>query len=160
MYSPAFPLSCSVSANALQKVVDKLGLSYQNPRELNNIIDNDMAGPPPFQCRELDIGHENLQFFCRDAIQCVRSLYGDPEFTQHMVFSPERHYTNVRRTCRVVNEMHTGDWWWSVQVCDVIICDNYRLVVSLLGFPGITSTGRDCHSNHYLIRQDTAYSVP
>ena len=80
-----------------------------------------MAGPPPFQCRELDIGGEHLQFYCRDALQCVRSLFGDPEFAQHMVLSPEQHYTDATRTCRVVNEMHTGDWWWSIQVRDVII---------------------------------------
>jgi hypothetical protein len=34
------------------------------------------------------------------------------------VFAPERHYTNEERTCRIYNEMHTGDWWWTVQVCE------------------------------------------
>ena len=68
MYGFVFTLLCSISANVLQKIVNKLGLSYHNSRKLNNIIDNNMAGPPPFQCRELEIGHEHLQFFCCDAI--------------------------------------------------------------------------------------------
>lgn len=35
-----------------------------------------------------------------------------------MVFAPEQHYTNAEKTHRIYNEMHTGDWWWSVQVRD------------------------------------------
>ena len=104
------------AANVSWKLAETLGLSYRNTREMNNIIDNNLPGPPPFQCKELDVGKEHLQFFCRDTLQCIRSLYGDPDFMQHLVFAPERHYTNDERTCRVVNEMHTGDWWWSVQV--------------------------------------------
>ena len=103
-------------ANVSRQVVEKLDLSYRSTRELNTIIDNDLPGPPPFQCRELVIGHEHLLFFCRDALQCIRSLYGNPEFVRDLVFAPEHHYTNDERTCRIVNEMHTGDWWWTVQV--------------------------------------------
>jgi hypothetical protein len=107
-------------ANAWRKLVERLDLSYRTPRELNGIIDNNLPGPPPFQCRELDIGHERLQFYCRDALQSIQSLYGDPEFVQNLVFAPEQHYTDNERTCRVINEMHTGDWWWNIQVRNMI----------------------------------------
>lgn len=103
-------------ANVLRRLVERLELSYRTTRELNSIIDNNLPGPPPFQCIELDVGNEHLEFFCRDALQCIRSLYGDPEFTKGMAFAPERHYTDDERTCHVVNEMYTGDLWWSVQV--------------------------------------------
>jgi hypothetical protein len=108
-------------ANVRRKVVERLDLSYRTTRELNSIIDNNLPGPPSFQCRELVIGHERLQFFCRDTLLCIRSLYGTPEFMQYLVFAPEQHYTDSERTCRVVNEMHTGDWWWTVQVRNIII---------------------------------------
>lgn len=49
-------------------------------------------------------------------MQCVRALYGDPRFADHLVFAPERHYTSQERSSRIYNEMHTGDWWWAVQV--------------------------------------------
>ena len=106
-------------ANILRKLAEKLELSYRTTRELNNIIDNDLPGPPLFECKELDIGNEHLQFFCRNTLQCIRSLYGDPDFVQHLMFAPEQHYTNDERKCRVVNEMNTGDWWWSVQVRNI-----------------------------------------
>jgi len=89
-------------------------------KELNNIIDNKLPGRrPPFRCKVLMIGNERLEFYCRDIIECIRSLYGDPEFVQDLVFAPERHYTSAERTSRIYNEMHTGDWWWTVQVRDL-----------------------------------------
>jgi hypothetical protein len=99
-----------------RKVVERLDLSYRTTKELNKLIDDNLPGPPPFQCEEVKIGGELLEFFFRDTIQCIRSLYGNPEFVQGLAFAPERHFTDDERTCRVVNEMNTGDWWWSVQV--------------------------------------------
>ena len=98
------------------KVVDKLGLSYHTAKELNDIIDNNLPGHPPFRCKELVIGDERLEFYCHDIIECIRSLYGDPGFVQDLVFAPEQHYTSAECTCCIYNEMHTGDWWWMVQV--------------------------------------------
>jgi len=49
-------------------------------------------------------------------MKCIQTIYGDPQFTHDLVFAPERHYTSQERTCRVYNEIHTGDWWWKVQV--------------------------------------------
>jgi hypothetical protein len=99
------------------KLVDALGLSYRTVDQLNKIIDKSLPGRPTFERSELIIGNERLEFYSRDVIQCIRSLYGDPSFAQELTFVPERHYTSHERTCRVYNEMYTGDWWWSVQVC-------------------------------------------
>ena len=86
--------------------------------ELNNIIDKVLPGPrPPFQCTDLAIGGEQLQFHYCNIIPSIQALFGNPKFARELVFAPERHYTDTERTCRVYNEMHTGDWWWSVQVC-------------------------------------------
>lgn len=108
----------SYGANLLIKVVERLGISYRTARELNSIIDNELpaSGQPPFQCKEVLIGKERLEFFYRDTLKCIAALYGDPDLVQDLVFAPERHYTNDKRTCRLVNEMHTGDWWWDIQV--------------------------------------------
>ncbi|KAI9428542.1 hypothetical protein H4582DRAFT_1830580 [Lactarius indigo] len=100
---------------AIPEVVDKLGLSYHTPNELNYIIDTELPGRPQFKCEDMTIAGNTLQFYFRDVLQCIRTLYGDPEFACDLVFAPERHYTDHERTCRVYSEMHTGDWWWAVQ---------------------------------------------
>ena len=107
------------------KIVDKLGLSFRTVKQLNEIIDNKLPGRPPFRCKELIIGNERLEFYCRDVVECIRSLYGDPQFAQDLAFAPERHYTNPECMCRIYHEMYTGDWWWTVQV-RVLWLNHYR----------------------------------
>jgi len=120
----ALQTKCFVT-NLLFKVVDKLGLSYRTANQLNAIIDNDLSGRPPFKCQKFKIGDETLEFYYRDVVECIRSLYGDPQFVQDLILAPERHYTSPERTCRIYNEMHTGDWWWTVQVCNYASMTNY-----------------------------------
>ncbi|KAH9021271.1 hypothetical protein EDB84DRAFT_1275071 [Lactarius hengduanensis] len=101
---------------AIPEVVDKLGLSYRTPNELNNIIDKELPERPQFKCEDVSIAGNTFQFYYRDVLQCIRTLYGNPEFVRDLVFAPERHYTDHERTCRVYSEIHTGNWWWAVQV--------------------------------------------
>ncbi|KAH9027968.1 hypothetical protein EDB85DRAFT_2074700 [Lactarius pseudohatsudake] len=100
---------------AIPGLVDTLGLSYKTSQELNNIIDKKLPGPPQFRCQDLNIGGECLEFHHRDIIHCIRTLFGNPEFARDLIFAPERHYTDSTKTCRIYDEMHTGEWWWSVQ---------------------------------------------
>jgi hypothetical protein len=108
-------LSFQFIANVLWKVVQNLKLSYSTTRELNMFIDN-LPGRPPFVCKELVMGGEHLKFYCRKILPSLKAIFGDPELKHDLVFAPERHFTNNERTCRIYSEMHTGDWWWSVQV--------------------------------------------
>ncbi|KAI9440231.1 hypothetical protein BJY52DRAFT_1229557 [Lactarius psammicola] len=101
---------------AIPEVVDRLGLSYRTTKELNDIIDKALPGRPPFQCEDLTIEGEDLQFHYREIIPCIRNLFGNPEFAGDLVYAPERHYVDAKRTCCVYNEMHTGEWWWTVQM--------------------------------------------
>ncbi|KAH8990406.1 hypothetical protein EDB86DRAFT_3235371 [Lactarius hatsudake] len=100
---------------AIPGVVDKLDLSYRTPNELNKIIDTELPGHPQFMCKDMTIAGYTLEFYFRDILECIRTLYGDPEFARDLVFAPERHYTNHKQKCHVYSEMHTGDWWWAVQ---------------------------------------------
>ncbi|KAH9014404.1 hypothetical protein EDB84DRAFT_1277679 [Lactarius hengduanensis] len=98
----------------IPEVRDRLGLSYGSAKELDRIIDT-LPGRPPFKREDFTIGDETLAFYFRDVMQCIRSLYGDPEFVRELAFAPERHYSDPEHTCRIYSEMHTGDWWWAVQ---------------------------------------------
>jgi len=100
------------------KVVEALGLSFHTIKELNEKIDNELpaSAHPPFQRKEVSFGGVRLEFYSRDIMKCIGALYGDPQFAQDLVFAPEQHYTSQERTCQIYNEIHTGDWWWKVQV--------------------------------------------
>ena len=58
---------------------------------------------------------EPLTLYYREAIECVKYLWGNPLFSGHMDFIPRREYTDEERTERLYNEMMTGDRAWSLQ---------------------------------------------
>ncbi|KAN0131614.1 hypothetical protein V8E53_010456 [Lactarius tabidus] len=100
---------------AIPEVVDKLGLLFSSTKKLNQIIDTALPGRPPFECRSVVIGDETLELHFWNILECVCSLYGDPEFAQDLAVAPERHYADQEQTTRIYSEMNTGDWWWAVQ---------------------------------------------
>lgn len=66
------------------------------------------------------------EIYRRDIIWCIRALFGDPAFAQHLIFSPERHYTDQSKTTRIYHEMHTGQWWWETQASTIQSADICR----------------------------------
>ena len=55
--------------------------------------------------------------YFRDIIECVRALVSDIDLCPLLVFAPEQHYTDDKKTLRLYHDMHTGEWWWATQVC-------------------------------------------
>ncbi len=100
----------------MPQVQRKLGLSLKNARELNTIIDSLPAQRPKFKCEQIVVAGEGFDVYFRDVIECIRALYGESRFARHLVFLPERHYADADRTMRLYHDMHTGKWWWAVQV--------------------------------------------
>ncbi|KAI0069916.1 hypothetical protein K474DRAFT_1609646 [Panus rudis PR-1116 ss-1] len=104
---------------SIDRFVDSLGLSYRNTRELNAIIDKDIpAFRPRFECREVTLEDEGVtvELYLRDIMQCIRALYGDPKFAPHLIVKPEQHFLDEDQTDHVWHDMHTGDWWWMMQM--------------------------------------------
>ena len=97
------------------QVRELLGLSYGSMAELNKIIDNHLPSRPKFVRKEVIVGGQAFDVYFRDVLECIRALYGNPEFAKTLVFAPERHYLDSARTKRAYHEMHTGDWWWEKQ---------------------------------------------
>ena len=93
-----------------------IGLSYRSVKELNTFIDDNLPRRPPFQCMELMIGHEHLEFYYKDMLDCIESIYGDPQYAKDLVFTLEQHYTDHECKSRLYHEMYTCDWWWEIQV--------------------------------------------
>ncbi|KAJ7150607.1 hypothetical protein C8R46DRAFT_846333, partial [Mycena filopes] len=100
----------------LVQVTESLGLSYKNSQELNRIIDKELpSGRPVFKRQEIVVGGEAFDVYFRPIMECVRALYGDPEFAQDLVFAPQRHYADPDKTIRIYHDIHTAEWWWQTQ---------------------------------------------
>ncbi|KAG1828866.1 hypothetical protein EV424DRAFT_1536326 [Suillus variegatus] len=74
----------------IEGVCDKLGLSYQNSHELNNMINSKIpAQQPRFKCQEILVAGEAFDVYFRDILECVKALFGDPKLVPYLVFAPE-----------------------------------------------------------------------
>ncbi|KAI9512935.1 hypothetical protein F5148DRAFT_1279209 [Russula earlei] len=73
----------------VEGLLDLLGLSYKNVIELNKIIDKQLPSHPCFQWKEIVIAGEAYNVYFCDIIACIKVLYGDPQFTGILVFTPE-----------------------------------------------------------------------
>ncbi|KAF8881923.1 hypothetical protein BD779DRAFT_1675255 [Infundibulicybe gibba] len=90
----------------IEGLQDALGLSYKNSRELNKIIDTELP---------VKIVGDVFDVYYRNPLECVRALFGDPEFAGDLLFKPERHYTSSDKADQLYHEMNTGKWWWDTQ---------------------------------------------
>ncbi|KAG0706653.1 hypothetical protein DFH29DRAFT_980304 [Suillus ampliporus] len=100
---------------SIDGVSECLGLSYKNSRELDRIINKQLPGRPKFHREQIVVAGEPFDIFYRDVIECIKALYGDPDFMEFLVFTPECHYTDDDETVRLFSDMHTGKWWWNTQ---------------------------------------------
>ncbi|KAG1765459.1 hypothetical protein EV702DRAFT_1182481 [Suillus placidus] len=88
-------------------VNEHLDLSYKNSRELNGIINKQLPGRPKFHHEQIIVAGEAFCIFYQDVLECIKALYGDLDFVDYLVFSPECHYTDDDETVRLYSDMHT-----------------------------------------------------
>lgn len=78
------------------------------------------------------MGDEAYDVYFRDLIECLKALFSDPEFARYLVFLPERHYADPDKTMRLFYDMHTGKWWWEVQVSPSVLLIAIRFKADLM----------------------------
>ena len=66
------------------------------------------------------VATESMTLYFRDALECFKSLFGNPLFSGHMDFVPRREYADEEKTERLYNEIMTGDRAWTLQVSVLI----------------------------------------
>ncbi|KAG2029601.1 hypothetical protein BDR03DRAFT_936813 [Suillus americanus] len=84
--------------------------------KLNKLIDHELpTGRPKFKREQIIVAGESFDVYYHDIIECIKSLYGDPDFTQYLTFSLEWHYADDDKTVHLFHDMHTSKWWWETQ---------------------------------------------
>lgn len=70
-----------------------------------------------------------FHLYSRDILECVRALWGDTDFAPYLFVVPEKHYIDKDKTIRMYHNMHTGKWWWSTQVGNLILILAAELII-------------------------------
>jgi len=105
------------------KVREKLGLSFENTRDLHKIIDDIPECAGKWTVKHLafhDRPEEKHIIRHRNVIDAIRCLWGDPSLSKHMVYAPKKIFSDSTRKKRVYSEMWSGSWWHVVQVLLII----------------------------------------
>jgi hypothetical protein len=95
--------------------------TFQSAEKLWDMIDSipDALGPQSWMTQDLIIEEESGQvqhsFHYRNPLHCIQLLLRHLPFRKHLVWAPEREYSDSSHQERVYNDMHTGDYWWEEQ---------------------------------------------
>ncbi|KAH9911635.1 uncharacterized protein B0H18DRAFT_892300 [Fomitopsis serialis] len=105
-------------ALAIPGFKERLGLSYHNSYALLQRVDS-LPERAEWKERWLtfkDRPNEEHLVQYRDIIEAIRTLLGNPEHADQIVYRPRRIFSDASRTTRIYNEMWSGRWWHAVQV--------------------------------------------
>ena len=85
-------------------------------------MDEELPPRTEFYRHNYELSGEKLEGYFRDSMAVLKELYGRPEFANSLVFAPEKQYKikvkdGQKKAIRVHSDMHTGQWWCSIQVC-------------------------------------------
>ena len=104
--------------------------SYKSNYTFLNKVDKLPTGPE-WTCKIIEskgelldednkpIIEEHKLWIC-DPVECVRELIGNPAFHGCMAYAPEKTYADKHGHNRQYDEMWTGDWWWEMQVINMV----------------------------------------
>ena len=132
---------------------------------MNNIIDTKLPGRPQFKRHEIVQSGEVLEYYSRNIIECIRALWGDPDFADDLIVEPERLYADEDMEIRIYHEMNTGKWWWETQVKFSSLAfqveSDPQANLSPIEKGSIRNTTQKLHdhSHHNIFRQNSAHSI-
>ncbi|KAF8811835.1 hypothetical protein BYT27DRAFT_7208143 [Phlegmacium glaucopus] len=109
----------------LKSIQDGVKPGFHNVRALLKCIDMLPQGPD-WTCasfritgdekdKDGNLGTEDVDLWCRDPVECIKELFGNPEFQDIQCYSPCRVYQDEAGTNREYDEMWSADWWWDTQ---------------------------------------------
>src|SRR5690606_31993275 len=66
------------------------------------------------------VGTGLVEFRYRNMEAMVRSIFKQPSHEPYMVYSLVKEYDRPDKGYCLLSGIHTGDWWWSIQLYSVI----------------------------------------
>lgn len=102
-----------------KQVRETLGLSFHNIGGLLKLVDKipDRAGQWTTRTLKFkDRQEEPYLMRHRDVIDAIKSLWGDPALSEHLVYKPKKIFSDSNKSNRIYSEMWTGKWWSAIQV--------------------------------------------
>ncbi|KAG1884751.1 hypothetical protein F4604DRAFT_1878691 [Suillus subluteus] len=103
----------------------------ENARALHQKIDHELPGVSPWHHSVIQISgiNEEFELFMRDPVECIKELWANPAYLDHLTYAPEHHFADEGKGEHIYDELMSGNWSWEVQT---LLPDGSTLVPVIL----------------------------
>lgn len=125
-----------------KQIRDRAQPSFHNAYGLYKKVDALPTDGPGWSCEKVHLPNDepSAELWLRDPVDAIRELISNPAFADKLVYAPEKLFKDADKTNRVLEEMNSGDWWWSTQVSySHFVCSHTYTPIIVLGF-GVRDT--------------------
>lgn len=98
--------------------INLLPISFSSAKDLRACAE-ELSPGPQWTCQPWPVKYPTkrpVNLFYRDSVSCVRSLFGNPLFADHMHYTPFREFKTAEKLVRVYNEWMSANVAWDMQV--------------------------------------------
>ncbi|KAG2156833.1 uncharacterized protein EDB93DRAFT_1101256 [Suillus bovinus] len=60
--------------------------------------------------------NEEFELFMRDPVECIKELWANPAYLNHLTYALEHHFADEGKTEHIYDELMSGNWSWKVQL--------------------------------------------
>lgn len=77
------------------------------------------------------VGTGLIEFRYRSVEAMIRNIFKQPSHEPYMVYMPVKDYDGPDRGYRLLSGIHTGDWWWRMQVSIFLLLLVIRVLIDI-----------------------------
>lgn len=95
------------------------GECFTSAHTLSNLLDDLDPDLAPSSWKPWTVNHHGvgkIEFRYRSVETMIRHIFKQRSHAPYMVYKPIREYTGPDKEYRILNELHTAEWWWKMQV--------------------------------------------
>lgn len=103
--------------------IQQLPISFKSAKGLGTCAEELPPGPQ-WTCQPWPVKYPTkrpVNLYYRDSISCVRSLFSNPLFADHMYYTPFREFKTAEKLVRVYNKWMSANAAWNMQVIHISV---------------------------------------
>ena len=96
------------------------GNCFTSAYTLSNMLDNLDSELVISRWKKWAVDHSGIgliEFRYRGVEAMICHIFKQPSHEPYMVYKPIQEFTSPTRKYRLLSDLHTGAWWWKMQVC-------------------------------------------
>jgi hypothetical protein len=123
--TPRLPSATVINAVAVEgaDTFIREGVSFSSVKQFYNRLDSLMLCQSRWESTSIvdtaNPSNPEIQYWSRDSLAVLQEILENRELADKCVWAPVKQYNSEGE--RVYTDMHTADWWWDLQVGQLLV---------------------------------------